>query len=203
MSFRFVLAAATGAMLAAASPASASYTINFGSLMGSANPFSTGIVDGNTVTFDSPSGANTFFVEDPGLYVSFGAGLGDYLSSSGDTLTLTFAHPILGPVTFPFGIEDASFGLGVDSNDFVTAVSNTGVTIVANGVADGTFLDSPEGTLSINAPGATVLTITSGAAGNLLPFAIGNVTLDIPEPISLSILGVGLAGLTAVRRRRA
>jgi hypothetical protein len=48
-----------------------------------------------------------------------------------------------------------------------------------------------------------VLTITSGAAGNLLPFAIGNVTLDIPEPISLSILGIGLAGLTAVRRRRA
>lgn len=201
MSFRFVLVAAAGAMLAAASPASATYTINFGSLLGQTNSFAVNTPDGNTVTFGSPSGAGTFDVANTGLFQTFGAGLGDYASVSGDILTLTFAHPLTTGVTFPFGIEDASFGLGLDSNDFATAVSNTGVTVVAGTVADFLVLGEPEGMLSIVAPGATVLTITSGASGNLNQFAIGNI--DVPEPVSLSILGIGLAGLVAARRRRA
>lgn len=200
MSFRIVLVAAAGVMLSAAAPASAAFTINFATLVGSSNPFAVPTSDGNTVTFDSPSGPGTFTVEDSGLFQDFAAGLGDYLSVSGDTLTMTFSHAINGGVMFPFGIEDASFGFGLDSNDFVTATSNTGVTAVANGVADTTILGEPEGLLYINAPGATSLTITSGAAGDLNQFAIGNV--NVPEPFTLSVLGVGFAGLAAARRRR-
>lgn len=202
MSFRYLLSMTAGAMLAAASPASAAFTINFANYLGDANPLVVPTTDGNAVTFDSPSGPGTFDVENTnGVFNGFNAGLGDFLSFSGDTLTISFVVPIAGGVLFPFGIEDASFGAGVDSNDFMTATSNTGVTVIANGIADGTILDEPEGQLYINAPGATSLTITSGASGDLNPFAIGDI--NVPEPFSLSILGIGLAGLAAARRRRA
>jgi len=193
----FLAMAATGALLSAAQPASAAFTVNFGTLAGDASPVTVPTSDGNSVTFDSPSGPGTFTVANTGFYQSFGEGLGDYASFSGDTLTLTFANPIAGGVSFPFGLEDfgALFG-----NDYLTVSSNTGVTIVANAALDTAPLPVPEGMAYINAPGATQLTITSGIPANSNPFAIGNVS--VPEPFTLSVLGVGLAGLTAVRRRR-
>jgi hypothetical protein len=182
-----------GAMLAAVAPASA-YTINFGGLVGSENPFSVNTPDGNSVTFDSPSGPDTFSVENlPGLFQGFSVGLGDYFSTSGDTLTLTFTKPISGALSFPFGIEDA---FGLNGSDTLTITPNVGVAVTETTSLDGLALAEPEGKAFINAAGATTLTITSAN-----PFAVGNI--NVPEPISLSILGVGLAGLAAARRRRA
>jgi hypothetical protein len=194
MSFRFVCVAAAGALLAAASPASAAFTLSFSGLVGSSNPLSVPTADGNTVTFDSPSGPATFSVgSTTGLFNGFSTGLGDYASFVGDTLTITFAKPLGGSLTMPFGIEDA---FGTFGGDFLTITPNVGAAIVASGVLDSLTLSEPEGTAYINAPGATELTITSAN-----PFAIGGVS--VPEPITLSILGMGLAGLGAARRRRA
>ena len=53
-----------------------------------------------------------------------------------------------------------------------------------------------EGAIYDLAPDLTSLTITSAN-----PYAIGDV--NVPEPMTLSVLGVGLAGLAAARRRRA
>ncbi len=198
MSFRFSLVVPAVAMLAAGSSAHAAYTIDFATLIGDSNPVAVGTPDGNTVTFDSPSGPGTFSVANTGAYQGFGAGLGDYLSFSGDILTIGFANPIAGPVSFPFGIEDAFESNG---DDFLTIASDTGVSVVANGTPDTLTLQEPEGTAYIDAPGARELTITSGIPANSNPFAIGNVT--VPEPFSLSILGAGLASLAVVRRRRA
>lgn len=193
MSFRCMLVMTVGAMLAAAAPASA-YTINFGGLIGSENPLSVSTPDGNNVTFDSPSGPDTFSVENvAGLFQGFSVGLGDFVSFSGDTLTLTFTKPIGGGLSFPFGIEDA---FGLNGSDTLTITPNVGAAVTENTTLDGLAFAEPEGKAFINAPGATTLTITSAN-----PFAIGNI--NVPEPISLSILGVGLAGLAATRRRRA
>jgi hypothetical protein len=199
MSFRFVLLTAGGAMLSAASPAFADFTVNFATLIGQSNPLVVPTSDGNTVTFDSPSGPATFFVTDNGgLFRGFDAGLGDSFSFSGDTLTISFANPIEAGVSFPFGIEDA---FEANGDDFLTITSNTGVSVVANGTPDGLTLDEPEGNAYIDAPGATQLTITSGIPANSNTYAIGDLT--VPEPVTLSILGVGLAGVVAARRRRA
>jgi hypothetical protein len=198
MSIRFLLTISAGAMLAAASPASAAFTINFANYLGADNPLVVPTTDGNTVTFDSPSGAGTFDVEDTnGVFAGFNAGLVDFNYSTitfvGDTLTVSFANPIAGGVTFPFAIEDAFENFG---SDFLTISSNNGVTAVANGSPDTLALQNPEGVAYINAPGATELTITSAN-----PYAIGNV--DVPEPMTLSVLGFAFAGLAAARRRRA
>jgi hypothetical protein len=185
-----------GAMLAAAAPASAapSYTILFSSLLNDENAFSVSTPGGNSVTFDSPSGADTFDVASvAGLFQGFSVGLGDYESFSGDTLTLTFTKPIGGAVSFPFGIEDA---FGTFGPDTLTITPNVGTAVTDTTSLDSLTLSEPEGRAFISAPGATVLTITT--SGN--PFAIGNIT--VPEPFSLSILGVGIAGLAAARRRR-
>jgi hypothetical protein len=211
MSLRFLLlAAAAGAAVSAASPARADFTINFATAAapGTSTPFLVDTSDGNVVTFNGvptipgdPADTGTFTVfNSPGLFNGFSAGLIDTgfdfnpttFNEQGDTLTISFATPIADGVYLPFGIADGGGSIG---SDFLTVTSNTGVTVVANGALDGGPLNEPEGTALIEAPGTTELTITSAN-----PFAIGGVT--VPEPISLSILGMGLAGLTAVRRRR-
>jgi len=210
MSLRFLLlAAATGAVVSVASPAFADFTVNFGSpaVTGESTPFSVGTSDGNTVTFNGvptiagdAADTGTFSVNSGSLpFATFSAGLLDTGfdfnattgNAQGDTLTINFANPIEGGVLFNFGIEDFFGGIG---NDFLTVTSNLGSSVVSEGTLSSAF--EPEGTIYIDAPGTTELTITSDN-----PFAIGNV--NVPEPVSLSILGMGLAGLTAVRRRRA
>jgi hypothetical protein len=199
--------AAAGAILSAASPASAAFTINWATLNGASTtaPLVVPTTDGNTATFTSTINPNnagisagTFNVANTGLFDGFTYGLGDTLSYYGDTLTITFANAIAGSVSFAFGIEDLFGGYG---NDFLTVSSNTGVTAIAATALDSNLFSEPEGNAYIDAPGATVLTITSGIPNttNSNPFEIGNV--NVPEPISLTILGVGVAGLIAARRR--
>jgi hypothetical protein len=210
MSFRFLLlAAATGAAVSVASPAFADFTINFAdaNLDGVSTPFTADTSDGNVVTFNGvpgigadPAGTGTFVVN-PGTlpFATFQAGLLDTgfgfnqttNDAVGDTLTISFANPIEGGVLFDFGIEDIGGFMG---NDFLTVTSNLGPSVVSEGTLSSEF-GEPEGSVFIDAPGTTELTITSAN-----PFAIGNI--NVPEPITLSILGTGLAGLTAVRRRR-
>jgi hypothetical protein len=204
MSFRFLLlAASAGAAVSVASPAFAEFTINFAdpSIAGLSTAFAVDTSDGNTVTFHgvpgNPNDAGTFTAEAGSLpFATFSAGLVDtgfdhsVTPPVGDTLTITFTIPIEGGVSFDFGIDDPSGSIG---NDFLTVTSDQGPSVVSEGTLSGT--GEPEGSVYIDAPGTTQLTITSAN-----PFAIGNV--NMPEPITLSILGTGLAGLAAVRRRR-
>jgi hypothetical protein len=194
MSFRFTLFAVAATVLAAASPAYAEVSLNFSGLDGSSNPLTIPLGDGNTVTFDSPSGSGVFVVGPTGEF-SFADGLNDIgyntTTFAGDPLTITFSAPLTDSIDLEFGILDAFEGYG---SDFLTITPNNGPSIVANGTPDGLALDNPEGSVLIVAPGATSLTITSDN-----PFSIATV----PEPMTLSVLGLGLAGLAAVRRRRA
>lgn len=143
-------------------------------------------------TFSSPS--------DPGAYV-FGpnAGLftdlGPYvLSSAGSaaSLDITFLAE-QSDLSFDFALGDF-FGLG--GSDTLTITTNTGATATATAGLVGSDL-YPEGSFSSL---GDLGDFTSVAISSAYPIVIADLT-SVPEPASILLVGAGLLGLGAVRRR--
>jgi hypothetical protein len=92
----------------------------------------------------------------------------------------------------PFGTQNA-FAYGTFSGNAITGgTSDDFFWALDPGVAT-----SPV-TIEFTAPGGVVGSCTF----NTTQQSGCNATLDVPEPITLGLLGAGLLGLTAVRRRR-
>lgn len=188
MSLRLGLLAAAGAVVFAAQPASAGFSFSFSAAQsGMTNPL-TVPSGGNAITFDSSAGPGTFSVANTGLYSTFGYALGDYLSFSGDPLSISFAAPI-STLAIGFGVED------IGGFDTLTVTTDTGYVATLSAAPVGA-LGEPEaiGTFSAPAP-FTSVTITSAN-----PFAIASLS-DVPEPASIAVVGAGLLGLFGARRR--
>ena len=183
-----VAAAAIAALISGAAQAQ---SFTFDGSVGASTPL-TVTSGGTTASFSSSAGPGTFSVANTGLYSSLGNALGDYANTTaGDPLTITFSKPVITPVSFSFGIEDL---FGINGSDSLTLITNLGFSETVNGAIAASL--EPEGAASLYNPGFTSFTITSAN-----PYAIGGVTA-VPEPITLSIMAVGLAGLAAARRRR-
>lgn len=185
------------ATVAALSVTSAAHAVVFD--LGTANnatpPFSISS-GGQTVTFSSQAG-NGFQVQNSAGLVSFPYILLDNSFYAPSTLTISFSTPVVGAVTIPFAISDAFS----DGPDTLTATGNDGTVRSFVGTPDNLALSEPEGviTFATTKPLTSLTLSATDPTGAAVPFGIGNVS--VPEPVSITLLGAGLLGLGALRRR--
>jgi hypothetical protein len=185
---RIFAIAAVASSIAAAPALAGVTTYNFSSLSGTGTPATIGLA-----TFSSPGGPGAFtFGPNAGLF----SDLGSYvLSSAGsvETLDISFAAP-QSSVSLDFAVGDF---FGSSGSDTLTVTTGDGTATTATAALVGSDF-YPEGSITLATPSDpfTSLVITSPYA-----FDIADVT-TVPEPASMVMLGSGILGLAAIRRRR-
>ena len=163
-------------------------TFSFDASAPTSTPFSL-TSGGLTASFSS---TDSFQVDATSGLFSFPSGLGDIFSVTGGSLTISFSTPVTQTISIPFGLEDA---FSLNGSDTLTATANTSQTVTAGTTPNNLPLGEPEGVLFFKPTSAiTSLTLTSAN-----PFTIASVS--VPEPMSLSLVGLGVAGMAALRRR--
>jgi hypothetical protein len=153
--------------------------------------------EGLTATFASPAA-------DPGgfgitsAFALWPEMSGNILASPGTAfvdgvpLIITFSKPVRA--------VDLQFGLGgIDPSGEIDLSTNAGGSASAHGTIPGGAGVLPQGEITFAGDYFTTLTLTSTA----LDFGIDNLQVDLPEPASAAILGLGLFVLGWVRRRTA
>jgi hypothetical protein len=161
-------------------------------------------------TYPSGTGSVSVFFQSSGVQSGFIANTDVLLTNGSGALTLSFTKAL---VDVGFFVSPASGFGGSTGEHFIATVGaslsavpvgSTGVngTIVTGcSAASCTFvgLADPAGFNKLT------ISIANSDGGAPYPVGIGNLELDqsqIPEPASLSVLGIGLVGLGALRRRR-
>jgi hypothetical protein len=140
-----------------------------------------------------------------------GSGLFSNVSASGDTDELKFTLTVSASASHPVNFAQLSVvtsgalgtggSLSITETGFPAGFTNSGslsVTSAAGGSPTITDTSNITSSFSINYD----VKLTEGTGGTLQLTSVQSIFRPAPEPISLSLFGVGLAGLGLVRRWR-
>jgi PEP-CTERM motif len=189
-----ILAVAASAVVLGTSSAFAGPSFDFASYVGDTTPQTVAGSSANigTATFSSPGDPGAYtFAANGGLYSNLGSYILTSAGFSGSELDITFSKPQTS-VNFTYALADF-FGLGGGDTISVSLDNGTPETFTAF-VPDGDFY--PEGSALLSSATAfSQVEITSD-------YGLTIADVSVPEPASMAVLGAGLAGLAAIRRRR-
>jgi hypothetical protein len=126
------------------------------------------------------------------------------VESSGDQFQLTDNGVAMTPTaTTPLG---GQIGLANGVTSAPTTGDNTAADDIGSALGDGNYSSGTFALASgINVIDATLYTTTDNASSGNADFIIelNPTATDAPEPASVTLIGIGVAGIAAARRRRA
>ncbi|MGH8217367.1 MAG: PEP-CTERM sorting domain-containing protein [Steroidobacteraceae bacterium] len=200
---KVLMVAAAVASVSAAKASDIDFNFNAVDLTSTPLTLSSG---GVTVTFSSPEDPGAYFaLQEPGTF-SF---TDDVLLSNldgppADELDITFSQALS---SFSAAFGTASFD-APGSLDLAALSGGLSGTTVGTSSATGSIIDGsafPEGTITFDSGtfDSVILTDASDPAFAIGDFSITTApTTSVPEPSTLVLTGIGLAGLLLARRRR-
>jgi hypothetical protein len=136
--------------------------------------------------------------------------LGSNLLFSGNTQSTTFSFDTAPPNQFQNGFGDFNV-LADDDNGFRRAVTSISFTLSLTGAVWENAMSvlelngqnhSAAGHIYVGLCGATCATMTDIGVSGLATWPRETSDIEVPEPMTLAIFGIGLFGLGALRRRR-